>query len=382
MLFFFLLSFALSIYSQAAFESFFFFADHLYTSHTNIYASALTVKKTFGLSLLLRMDLQFNLAETLNSQLTRERCEELDLDGYTVLDQQPFPDAVAKQFLREIQHCFHEIDGGKIQNEVEFLTADGPVKLAKPHIYECDLYNEQIRRQLPLFNSLFEGQLGELVEVLRDKVDCCEDLLPCDTADVASRSVTLKLQMNEGGAFPWHYDNPGKPNKRRLTMAVYLTEDWTPAMAGELQLMSFLGPCVTVPPKFCTVAFFKSDAMLHRVRPLVSAVGKPRYCFTIWFDGALTNTDDDLFLKVHHLEEDAIPFLRRSAVQRTLSRAVYTKEYEQSLADCFGEDTAALKMSLREHHAYLLPLLKSEKVRRFLEVLREYREDLRQGETR
>ncbi|KPA73970.1 hypothetical protein ABB37_09549 [Leptomonas pyrrhocoris] len=324
------------------------------------------------------MDLQFNLANTLKTQLTRERCEELELDGYTVLDQQPFPDAVAKEFLREIKHCFHDIDGGKIQNEVEFLTADGPVKLTKPHIYECDLYNADIRQQLPLFRALFDGQLGELVEVLRDKVGCCEDLLPCDTADLASRSVTLKLQMNEGGAFPWHYDNPGRPNKRRLTVAVYLTEDWTPEVAGELQLMPFLGPCVTVAPKLCTVAFFKSDATLHRVRPIVSAVGKVRYCFTIWFDGALTNSDDDLFLKMHHLEEDAIPFLRRSAVQRTLSRAVYAKEYEQSLADCFGADTPALKMSLREHHAHLQQLLKHEKVRSFLEVLRDYREDIRQ----
>ncbi|KPI90337.1 hypothetical protein ABL78_0564 [Leptomonas seymouri] len=321
---------------------------------------------------------EFNLAKTLRSLLTRERCEELDLDGYTVLDQQPFPDAVATEFLREIKRCFHEMEGGKTQNEVEFLTADGPVKLTKPHIYECDLYNAEIRKQLPLFDSLFEGQLGELVEVLRDRVVCCEDLQSCDTADLASRSVTLKLQMNEGGAFPWHYDNPGKPNKRRLTMAVYLTEDWTPEVAGELQLMPFLGPCVTVPPKFCTVAFFKSDTTLHRVRPIVSATGKTRYCFTIWFDGALTNGDDDLFLKMHHLTEDAIPFLRRSAVQRTLSRAVYEKEYEESLVDCFGEDTPALKISLREHHAHLQQLLKYEKVRSFLEVLRDYREDLRQ----
>jgi hypothetical protein len=327
------------------------------------------------------MNPPFNIAKTLRPQLTRERCEQLEVDGYTVLDEQPLPDTVAKQFLHEIQRCFHEIEGGKTQNEVEFLTADGPVKLKKPHIYECDLYNTAIRQQLPLFNSLFEGQLGELVELLREKVDCCEDLLPCDTADIASRSVTLKLQMNEGGAFPWHYDNPGRPNKRRLTMAVYLTEDWTPAMAGELQLMPFLGPCVTVPPKFCTVAFFKSDSTLHRVRPIVSAEGKVRYCFTIWFDGALTNGDDDLFLKMRHLQEDSIPLLRRSAVQRTLSRAVYEKEYEQSLLDCFGADTPALKISLREHHAHLQQLLKYEKVRQFLEVLREYREDLR-GEKR
>ncbi|GET91016.1 hypothetical protein, unknown function [Leishmania tarentolae] len=323
------------------------------------------------------MMFEFSLADTIKRLLTPDRCEQLDLDGYLVLNEQPFPEVVAKELLYEIKHCFHDIDGGRVQNQVEFLTADGPVKLTKPHIYECDLHNAVIRHQLPLFNSFFEGQLGELVEVLRDRVNCCEDLQPCGTADLVSRSVTLKLQVNEGGAFPWHYDNPGKPNKRRLTMAVYLTEEWTPEMGGELQLIPFLGPCITIPPKFCTTVLFKSDMMLHRVRPMLGLMRKMRYCFTIWFDGALTNSDDDVFLKAQHLDEGAIPFLRRSAVQRTLSRAVYEAEYEESLRECFGTDSAALEVSLREHHAHLRQLLNHGKLCAFLTVLKEYREDLR-----
>ncbi|KAG5471258.1 hypothetical protein LSCM1_01331 [Leishmania martiniquensis] len=320
---------------------------------------------------------QFSLVDHIQRLLTRQRCEQLDLDGYLVLDEQPLPAAVAAALLREVRRCFHDVEGGKTANQMELLTADGPVKLTKPHIYECDLHNAAIRRQLPFFNALFESQLGELVEVLRDRVGFCEDLQPCDTADRASRSVTLKLQMNEGGAFPWHYDNPGKPNKRRLTMAVYLTEGWTPDSGGELQLMPFLRPCITVPPKLCTIVFFKSDMILHRVRPVSRCTGTSRYCFTIWFDGALTNSDEDLCLKVQHLNEGAIPFLRRSAVQRTLSRAVYEAEYEESLTDCFGADTAALEASLQEHRAHLRQLLKHEKLRAFLEVLRAHRGDLR-----
>ncbi|KAG5497503.1 hypothetical protein JKF63_03767 [Porcisia hertigi] len=322
------------------------------------------------------MSLDFNLADTIRRLLTRERCEQLDLDGYLVLENQPFPVEVAKELLREVKRCFHDIDGGKAPNGVEFLTAGGPVKLTKPNIYECDLHNAAIRHQLPLFNALFEGQFGELVELLRDRVNCCEDLQPCGTADLASNSVTLKLQMNEGGAFPWHYDNPGRPNKRRLTMAVYLTEDWTPDVGGELQLMPFLGPCITVPPKLCTIALFKSDMVLHRVRLFVKNVHTTRYGFTVWFDGALTNGDDDVVLKAQHLSESAIPFLRRSALQRTLSRAVYETEYEESLVDCFGADTMALEVSLREHHAHLQALLKHPKIGAFVSVLKEYREDI------
>ena len=38
----------------------------------------------------------------------------------------------------------------------------------------------------------------------------------------------LKVQRNGGGGacFPYHYDNPGRPNKRRLTCLIYLVPEW------------------------------------------------------------------------------------------------------------------------------------------------------------
>lgn len=317
----------------------------------------------------------FNLANSVRHLLSQDVCEQLDLEGYAVLNDQPFPAPVAAELLREVQHCFHNIDGGKVPNQVELLTSDGPIKLTKPNIYERDLYNQSVRQQLPFFNSLFHGPLGQLVEVLREKVSCCEDLVPFETAAEAARSVTLKLQMNEGGAFPWHYDNPGSPNRRRLTMAVYLTEQWSSEVGGELQLMPFLGPCISVAPQLATVVLFRSDLVLHRVRPFAQGCKKVRYCFTIWFDGTATNSHDDLLLRVNHLQETSIPFLKRSPVQRVLSRAVYEEAYRASLEDCFGRDTVSAKVSLREHQAHLTQLLQNSKVRDFVEVLREYRVD-------
>lgn len=326
----------------------------------------------------------WSLARILKKLLTPQRCEQLELDGYLVLDENPLPSDMAHEFLREIKHCFTKIDGGKTPNQVEFLTCDGPVKLTKPNIYECDLHQSTIRRQLHLFDDLFEHQLGDLVEVLRDKLACCEDLVDFCDAEGACKSITLKLQMNDGGAFPWHYDNPARPNKRRLTMAFYLTEDWQPQYGGELQLMPFLGECLTVPPRFNTVALFRSDMTLHRVRPIVTpasaAEGITRYCFTVWFDGFATNTDEDQFLKVSHLQESAIPFLRRSPLQRTLSRAVYAAEYRAALMDCFGSDTPAFHISLQEHNAHVRQLLSNEQAKRFVELLQDYREDRRAEE--
>lgn len=315
------------------------------------------------------------LGDVLKRLLTAERCEQLNLDGYLVLDDNPLPNEMASEFLREIQHCFHDIDGAKAPNQVEFLTSEGSITLTKPHIYECDLHQAAIREKLPLFQDLFDHQLGSLVELLRDRVDYCEDLVPFEDARTAAQAITLKLQMNEGGAFPWHYDNPSRPNKRRLTMAVYLTPDWTPEMGGELQLMPFLGPCVTVPPSFNTVAFFRSDLTLHKVLPVRSGAHKTRYCFTVWFDGSLTNSDEDQFLKTTHLQESAIPFLKRSPVQRILSRAVYAEEFRAGLEDCFGKDSVAYKVSLQEHNARLSQLLNNAQVQRFVQLLQLYRED-------
>ncbi|KAG5495746.1 hypothetical protein JIQ42_02606 [Leishmania sp. Namibia] len=109
--------------------------------------------------------------------------------------------------------------------------------------------------------------------------------------------------------------------------------------------MPFLGPCISVPPTLCTVAFLKPDVILHQVRPVFSHRRKARCCFTMWFDGTLTSSDDDLFLKAQHRNKGTVPFLRRSAVQRILSRAVCEAENAESLADCFGADTAALQVS-------------------------------------
>lgn len=312
-------------------------------------------------------DLDF--AGSFTKLLTPARCEQLDREGYLVLDENPLPDHVGQQFLAEIKRCFHELGGGT-PNQVEFLTRDGPVKLTKPHIYECDLHQRALRAELPLFRSLFDSQIGAVADALRERVMCCADLEDCAGAAAAECATTLKLQMNEGGAFPWHYDNPGRPNKRRLTLAVYLTEGWEEGHGGELQLMPFLRPVVTVPPRYCTVALFRSDLVLHRVRPQVGGARRTRYCFTVWFDGATTNTDADLYLKAAHLQEAAIPFLMQSPVQRTLSRAVYDEAYRQALADCFGAESVACRISFLQHQSHIQQLLANPKVVAFLDVLR------------
>ena len=147
----------------------------------------------------------------------------------------------------------------------------------------------------------------------------------------------LKVQFNEGhgGCFPVHYDNPARPNRRKLTMLAYLNAEWAEGDGGELELFPFLERSVVISPTMNRLVLFESDLVLHRVRPARA----PRFCFTVWLDGAAVNTAGDLRLDLRQLADDEaalVAFLRRSPAQRLLSRGVYQEEYEASLRDCMA----------------------------------------------
>lgn len=308
------------------------------------------------------------LREALERHVTPEFAAGFDRDHYAVFPVDAVPEALSSLFLRDIKHCFEKV--AKIPNEVEFLLGSGPVKLTKPNIYECDMHHDGHRGQLPMFTQLLESELGPLVELFRDSCETLSDLCTISGTEDAKRNTTVKLQMNEGGSFPWHFDNPAKPNKRRLTMAVYLTEAWTEEMGGSLLLQPFLKPMVRVPPMKCTVALFRSDSMLHAVEPVRTAAHRTRYCFTVWFDGTDTNSDADLNLRAKHLSIDSLPLLQSTPLQRVLSRCVYDEEYRERLTVCFGENTREAKISIAMHEAHIKPLLQNPAIAAFVAELR------------
>ena len=181
-------------------------------------------------------------------------------------------------------------------------------------------------------------------------------------------TFTLKLQYNsgDGGCFPYHYDNPAPPNKRILTVLVYLNPDWEQGDGGEVMLLPFLGKPEIIPPKFNRTVIFRSDTVLHRVLPS----HKPRCCFTLWLDGANPNTDDKVYLREKHLTPSFIPTLLTSPLQRTLSRAVYEEEYEKSLRECFGASDRDVKYAVALHRAHLKQTLANPKLSAFVHQLK------------
>lgn len=257
-------------------------------------------------------------------------------------------------------------------NMVEFLTSSGPLQVTKPNIFEFDLHKKELRDQLPAFKRLFDVELVPLIDALNaafPQLALRGGSSDAEYAGSVAKALTVKLQVNTGGGcFPWHYDNPAPPNCRKLTLACYLTPDHNPDHdGGEIALMPFLREPTFVPPSFNTLVLFRSDLINHRVMPMHP--DKSRFCFTIWFDSANVNADDEVNLRAKHLTREYIPTLMASPVQRALSRAVYDVEYRAALVDCFGDGSKECLLSLRLHEAHLKPLLGNPALGSFVDEL-------------
>lgn len=181
----------------------------------------------------------------------------------------------------------------------------------------------------------------------------------------------IKLQINTGGgSFPWHFDNPGPPNKRILTCIFYLNPSWEEGDGGEIVLWPFLSPSITIQPLHKRAVFFFSDRILHRVMPSKTR----RVCFTMWCNGVKANTPKDVVLTKEVLQfrtyDEAQSFFTTSPLQRVISRAVYSEEYLESLLECLvskhetttdDESKCVTKeekeLIIKQHHASVMGIV-------------------------
>lgn len=308
---------------------------------------------------------------------TSDLCRDLLEVGYVSRDG-ALPRAAGAELLAEA-HALSE-RGGFAPHTFRFgasKEAGQAVIFQKPHIFEADLHDSRLRGHpaIPAFQSLFETcAVGRaLAEHLPELGLSCEP-----------GGITIKLQRNDGGGgcFPYHYDNPGPPNRRAITCLVYLNPSWAEGDGGELELQPLFAPPVRIPPTMGRIVLFRSDIVLHRVLP--SRV--VRFCFTCWVDGA-TNGQDDVNLKAKHLDlldtsgpRAAALLLRASPLQRVLSRAVYAEEYETSLRECMSEPAGvcgpalvASRAVLAEHAAHVRALRSNPRLAAFIDALRDLR---------
>jgi hypothetical protein len=307
------------------------------------------------------------LVEHLDRVITPAHVDQFTTEGYAVVDG-GFPESLADAYLAQITKAKQE--GMMDPNKVQFLTGSGPIEVTKPHVYEADMHQRPVRSKLPAFDALFNGGVDAIAGVMNKKVPGL-DLIHREPEGQRGNAFTIKAQVNEGGCFPWHYDNPAKPNRRRLTFALYLCKEWTGDVGGELVVMPFLKQQVAIPPRFNRLVLFRADMAIHRVLPC--KLGFTRTCFTIWMDSESTNTDGEVNLRAKHLSLESKSMLMTTPLQRSLSRAVYDEEYTRSAVECFGGGSREAKISAMIHEAHLKPLKANAALWAFVEQLRAER---------
>uniref|UniRef100_A0A7S3LII3 Fe2OG dioxygenase domain-containing protein n=1 Tax=Aplanochytrium stocchinoi TaxID=215587 RepID=A0A7S3LII3_9STRA len=300
----------------------------------------------------------------------RTTVENFNKAGYCVLDEF-FETSIVQKLHSEIT----QLQAANLMkpNQVQFLVEGKTLLVTKPGIFEADLFDKTLRSFEPLetFRDVY-GKYGEEFVTALQANGYSKSLVAGENGRV------VKLQYNDGngGCFPLHYDNPGRPNKRVVTCAIYLNPDWKEGDGGELELVPFLASPVIIPPKMNRLVIFRSDSILHRVLP----TNAKRYCFTIWIDGKNVNSDSDTQLRIRKDELQDVSALssnfRNSAVQRLLARAVYRENFEISLRECMKE-TPGFKILLAQHLGHLESVKKNKALYQLVETLRQYKESER-----
>jgi Rps23 Pro-64 3,4-dihydroxylase Tpa1-like proline 4-hydroxylase len=149
--------------------------------------------------------------------------------------------------------------GGHFQQHKFQFGAD---QFAKPHIFELDLHDTGRREQSEEMSYIFDKAGPHLVKTLKAA-------FPRSYLNSSPSAIKMQYNSGEGGCFPYHYDNPGPPSKRKITCIVYLNPSWTEGDGGELVLCPFLGAPITIAPAMDRCVLFKSDSILHKVSLLL-----------------------------------------------------------------------------------------------------------------
>lgn len=183
---------------------------------------------------------------------------QLDELGYAVIDD-VFSPAAAAALHDDMSKL--RTNGGLRQHRFAMRLSTGqPHIFTKPHIYEAEVDDEAVRRLTPhLAAALQNLQLHT----------AAAKAFPSLGITASATGVAFKLQCNEGGCFPLHYDNAGPPSRRKLTALFYLNREWQESHGGELQLLPWLQPPVALAPLYnrarATRARFKPQDACTRI---------------------------------------------------------------------------------------------------------------------
>lgn len=315
-------------------------------------------------------------------KLSRGHAATLIQQHWVVIDDFINPEVLPERVLEEFEYLSATDDGRNLLQPNR--TSFGSLIFSKPGIFEADLHDAALRNhpKLGTVKNLFEYGRAGLCAQLRT-LGLLSDQGTGERGE--EDLVSIKLQWNDGtmGCFPAHYDNPGPPSKRMYTAILYLNKNWSAESGGELTLYPFLsGRKEKISPFFNRLVIFKSNMVLHRVE---QCRGRSRFCLTFWIDGEDTNSPENTNLRLTASILDnpqalveAIQMLCDTPLQRSVSRAVYADEYEQSLRECMhGEGSGvaeALAHMLLSHRQHLQAFKANPPLLKLVNVLKRERE--------
>jgi hypothetical protein len=142
--------------------------------------------------------------------LTEAHCIELQRSGFFVVDS--FFGEPRASVLRDELATLREA-GMFSPNKTSF----GRQSFTKPGVLEADLHDTRLK---VLFASELRSFAQWFADCSFDNGRFSKTLMQClpELALGVADSCAIKLQVNEGGAFPWHFDNPGPPCRRQVTL--------------------------------------------------------------------------------------------------------------------------------------------------------------------
>ncbi|KAJ0403031.1 hypothetical protein P43SY_009572 [Pythium insidiosum] len=272
-------------------------------------------------------------AASWRARVTPALASQLLRDGYAVVPN-AFPPAFTAAIRREM-HALHASQQLYPNATHVLLSGDDPqpTLLQKHHILETELVLPEIRRQVPTLEWFFDSQL--VFAAMRAALPPWLQL----------SAHMIKLQLNEGGCFPLHFDSYGDDGKC-LTAVLYLNDAWQPGDGGEIVLYPFPQRArVVVRPGDGDLVLFSSQQMLHRVLPSRRA----RYCLTTWMYCDKTPRAPALQrARQRHYDDEREPEADGSYEQQVLRKIVRSPTFRRHLAKLFHRDE--WRQSLQESH--------------------------------
>lgn len=193
----------------------------------------------------------------------------------------------------------------------------------------------------------------------------------------------MKLQYNEGigGCFPMHKDSTSATG-RRLTVILYLSENWQKSQAGELRLYPFPLEPVDIAPHAGRLVAFSSVNSVHRVLPSLAT----RCSIQLFFSATTSNShnsshsaagrqslqvfpstfpswiDEESMLSLKFLRDEKLAYACKSALAKlsvlvpktdaiclcTVTKILFDDEWKTSINDAFGS-SPGVNVSLQLH---------------------------------